>query len=141
MSRSLNKVTLIGNLAAAVLPILIDGLGQVLQAIAPLLPYISMLANMLGPVLVPILKFLATMLVDTIVTAIEGVVGVITGFIQVIQGIIDVVAGVFTGDWDRAWKGVKEIFSGVIDFIVGAIKIFFTVGILGVAATWTSVLA
>lgn len=31
----------------------------------------------------------------------------------VLDGIIDFIRGVFTGDWDRAWTGVKEIFSGV----------------------------
>lgn len=31
----------------------------------------------------------------------------------VFDGIIDFVRGVFTGDWDRAWNGIKEIFSGV----------------------------
>ena len=30
----------------------------------------------------------------------------------------DVFAGIFTGDWDRVWEGVKEIFSGVWDFVV-----------------------
>lgn len=31
----------------------------------------------------------------------------------IFDGIIDFVRGVFTGDWERAWEGVKQIFSGV----------------------------
>jgi len=29
------------------------------------------------------------------------------------SGIVDFVAGVFTGDWGRAWEGIKNIFKGV----------------------------
>lgn len=32
---------------------------------------------------------------------------------QVLDGIIDFIRGVFTGDWERAWTGVKEIFGGI----------------------------
>ena len=32
---------------------------------------------------------------------------------QIFDGVIDFIRGVFTGDWDRAWNGIKEIFSGV----------------------------
>lgn len=31
----------------------------------------------------------------------------------VFQGLLDFVQGVFTGDWDLAWTGIKEIFSGI----------------------------
>ena len=31
----------------------------------------------------------------------------------ILKGISDFVAGVFTGDWDRAWNGVKRIFAEV----------------------------
>ena len=34
---------------------------------------------------------------------------------QIFNGVIDFIRGVFTGDWERAWLGVKEIFSGVFD--------------------------
>lgn len=33
---------------------------------------------------------------------------------KVLDGIIDFIRGVFSGDWERAWNGVKEMFSGVI---------------------------
>lgn len=31
----------------------------------------------------------------------------------IFTGVIDFIRGVFTGDWKRAWRGVKEIFSGI----------------------------
>lgn len=33
----------------------------------------------------------------------------------VLNGIIDFIRGVFTGDWDRAWSGVKQIFWGIFN--------------------------
>lgn len=32
---------------------------------------------------------------------------------QVLNGVIDIIRGVFTGNWERAWNGVKEVFSGI----------------------------
>lgn len=35
---------------------------------------------------------------------------------------IDFVVGVFTGDWQKAWEGVKGIFTGVWNGIVGTLE-------------------
>lgn len=37
---------------------------------------------------------------------------------SILNGIIDIIRGVFTGDWSRAWNGVKEVFKGVMDSLV-----------------------
>jgi phage-related protein len=37
----------------------------------------------------------------------------IEGTLNVIRGIFNVFAGVFTGDWSRAWEGVRQIFTGI----------------------------
>jgi hypothetical protein len=49
----------------------------------------------------------------------RNVATVIRGALQIIQGIIDVFTGVLTGDWSKAWQGVKEIFHGAATIIVG----------------------
>ena len=41
---------------------------------------------------------------------------------QIFSGIIDFVAGVFTGDWERAWNGIKEIFAGVFNAFGAIVK-------------------
>lgn len=41
---------------------------------------------------------------------------------RVFHGFIDFIAGVFTGDWSRAWNGVKDIFGGVFDSFTGLAK-------------------
>lgn len=41
---------------------------------------------------------------------------------SIFDGIIDFIRGVFTGDWERAWEGVKKIFSGVFNALVAIAK-------------------
>lgn len=41
---------------------------------------------------------------------------------QIFSGIIDFVAGVFTGNWSRAWQGVVNIFSGIMNGIGAVMK-------------------
>lgn len=52
-------------------------------------------------------------------SAIFSAVGeVFMAFLQIIQGVIDFIVGVFTGDWEKAWQGIKEIFTGIWDAVV-----------------------
>lgn len=44
---------------------------------------------------------------------------VIEGAKQIFGGLIDFLTGAFTGDWEKAWDGVKNIFRGVFNTIVG----------------------
>ncbi|WP_455256651.1 phage tail tape measure protein [Peptoniphilus asaccharolyticus] len=50
-------------------------------------------------------------------TAIQTIGGLINGLFKILSGILDFLIGVFTGDWSRAWEGIKQIFSGVWDSI------------------------
>lgn len=43
-------------------------------------------------------------------------------FLQIVQGVIDFIAGVFTGDWEKAWQGICEIFTGIWNAIVAFLK-------------------
>lgn len=56
----------------------------------------------------------------------EGVfnqVSVILGSVlDALTGIFDVFIGIFTGNWDQAWQGVKEIFGAVWDLIKGTFE-------------------
>lgn len=41
---------------------------------------------------------------------------------QIFSGVIDFIAGVFTGDWERAWDGIKNIFTGIWNGIVSVLE-------------------
>lgn len=70
------------------------------------------IANLIGG----IIQFLSP-IISAILEGIGSVVEYISTYIgmiaDVLSGIIDFIAGVFTGDWERAWNGVKEIFSSI----------------------------
>lgn len=53
---------------------------------------------------------------------IEAIGGIIAGIIRVIRGIVEFLVGVFTGDWGKAWQGIKDIFLGLWDAIWSALK-------------------
>lgn len=51
---------------------------------------------------------------------IAGLAGGVRGAFNIIGGAIKLVAGLLTGDWSKAWQGVKQLFGGVIT-IVGSL--------------------
>lgn len=62
-------------------------------------------------------------------------VSVILGSVlDALTGILDVFIGIFTGNWDQAWQGVKEIFGAVWDLIKGTFE-SWTIAFKGIADT------
>ena len=63
---------------------------------------------------------------NTIVSAffafLSGVGTVIDGILTALNGLLDFIIGVFTGDWDRAWNGIKAIFDGIWKAIKGILE-------------------
>ena len=41
---------------------------------------------------------------------------------QILNGVIDFIKGIFSGDWERVWNGVVEIFDGIFQGIVAVAK-------------------
>lgn len=52
----------------------------------------------------------------------DNVLQIINGVKTAIQGIIDFIVGVFTGDWEKAWQGVQNIFKGIFEALEGIAK-------------------
>ena len=72
----------------------------------------------LEPVLALILTVVVKVLAEifkVVGDVIGKVIDLIGAAIKVVKGIIDFLVGVFTGDWEKAWNGIKEIFSGFIE--------------------------
>ena len=56
--------------------------------------------------------------VGSVFLTVAGVVADVIGNIfDALGGLIDFIAGVFTGDWQRAWEGIKTFFSAIWDAI------------------------
>lgn len=68
----------------------------------------------------------------------DGLGEAVNGFIEVINGLIDFFIGVFTGDWEKVWEGVKEIFEGIWDMFWGLVKAALNnvIGVINQAIDW-----
>lgn len=78
-------------------------------------PFIDWCITMLFPVLAPAIEG-----IGQIIQQVFGVIAdVASGIIESLRGIITFLTGVFTGDWTKAWEGIKLIFSGVTKAIGG----------------------
>lgn len=42
---------------------------------------------------------------------------------EILKGLIDFITGVFTGDWTKAWEGVKEVFKGIWNGVVAIVEL------------------
>lgn len=78
----------------------------------------------------PIAKVLLSVFGSAVLGALKGVINVIKGAFVIISGILNVITGILTGDWSRAWTGIKQIVAGAFTAIIGAIQVFLSVGIL-----------
>jgi len=81
-------------------------------------PIINWLVKILGPVVSEIFDGV----IDVIGNALGSIADAAKGIIRALGGIIDFIAGVFTGDWKRAWDGIKTFFSGIGDAIGSIFK-------------------
>ena len=74
--------------------------------------------------------FLTGSVIPLVVAGIVAVIGAVlalTGNLEefavnlkenILGGIIEFITGVFTGDWEKAWEGVKKIFKGIWNSII-----------------------
>lgn len=81
-------------------------------------PFISWLVATLGPIFSTIFPIL----IQYVASFFSGIGQYIQGALIEFQGIIDFITGVFTGNWSLAWSGIKEIFSGAFQGLVGIAK-------------------
>ena len=129
---------IIEQLGAALMPI-IQALGPILSALFAVLgPLVTELLAAIVPAIQPIVQALVALLIPAfqlvgatvkalmpiVLPIINIIKDTIVNAMQVIQGIINVVMGIITGNWSQAWNGIKQIGSGVWNFIKSAFSNF-----------------
>lgn len=92
---------------------LINGLSELWNTW--LVPIINWIVENVVPILSPIFETIGNLFMNVF-----GVIAdILNGIWQALSGLIDFIVGVFTGDWEQAWNGIKEIFSGIWTAIKG----------------------
>ncbi len=74
-----------------------------------LVPVINWIITNVVPVLGPIIKTIENLVLD-----VAGIIGTsLKNMLDALGGIIDFVAGIFTGNWNKAWNGIKTVFNAI----------------------------
>lgn len=95
----------------------LDGIIDLLGSVADLVkvlwenilqPFINWVVKNIMPILAPIIKKLGDEFLD-LLTVVSDVV---KGITKVLKGLIDFLTGIFSGDWQKAFSGLKQVVSG-----------------------------
>lgn len=84
-----------------------------------ILPVINWLVQKLQPVV----KSVGSYFLGVFHEILNAVIERARGIIRVLSGIVQFVTGAFTGDWQKAWNGIKQIFKGVWDSFYAVVKL------------------
>lgn len=98
-------------------------------------PIVNYLVKTFGPILTNIFSAVGGVF-KTVFSIIGDVVG---GILDALGGLLDFITGVFTGDWEKAWNGIKNFFKGIWDAIWGIIKGAINLIIDGINLLWTGI--
>ena len=112
----------LGELLKAILPPLIKVIEALMPVIEPVLQLLSVLLEAILPPLVKAIEVVSDIITTVFQAAFEALTPVIEDVEKIFNGFIDFITGVFTGDWEKAWNGIVEIFGGIWDGIVDIAK-------------------
>lgn len=84
--------------------------------------FIQPISNWIREQLAPVWSFLGNLISGVLGSVLAVVSDVFGAIIGILGGIIDFIVGIFTGNWKKAWNGVKDIFKNIIDGLVGIFK-------------------
>lgn len=95
--------------------------------------FIIMAQTIYNNVIAPIISWIVEWAGPVITTAINNIFNVVSNFVSgaidqfngivtVLRGIIEFITGVFSGDWKKAWEGIKKVFKGIWDTLVAIVK-------------------
>lgn len=89
--------------------------------------------------IVPHIRNVCKIIIDVVMGVFGTISDVVGGVIRFFKGLIDFVIGVFTGDWKKAWNGIKDIFGGIWDAIWGIVKGVVNLIIDGINLLWSGI--
>lgn len=76
----------------------------------------------------------------------SGIKETLSYVIDALKGLISFIVGIFTGDWEKAWNGIKEFFSNVwnamktlAETLMDTIKIVIDTVLAAIKGTWESI--
>lgn len=91
-------------------------------------PIVNWLIDTLGPIFSEVFGDIYDCVGDTL-----------GGIFDALGGLLDFITGVFSGDWEKAWNGIKDFFAGIWDAIWGIVKGVVNLIIDGINLLWEGI--
>lgn len=122
-------------LKSTLTPVIQSVVGYIKSDVMPVIDNVKTLLKLLWDnVLAPLGRFIAADFLSSWQTAfpriqaiaggaLNFIISVIKMVVDMLKGLTDFLVGVFTGDWGKAWEGIKEIAKTVWDTITGTIAV------------------
>lgn len=111
--------------------IIVDGLKDIWNSWKPTFEKIGQIAMYIwNSTLKPLINWVGSTFINGFKNFGNAVKPIFEGLKTMFKGVVDFVVGVFTGDWKRALDGVKNIFKGVWESLEGIVSAVWD-GILG----------
>lgn len=74
------------------------------------------------PLLIRVGGIFQRVFIGVISAAVQTVIGVIRGMLNIISGVMKIITGVLTGNWSKAWAGVKQIIRGAVGIVFSILR-------------------
>lgn len=77
----------------------------------------------------------------------SGLKKIIDGALSIIKGLANFITGVFSGDWKKAWEGIKQVFAGIweaikgiVEAVMGAIQLVIKICVDIIKDIWSAII-
>ncbi|MBQ5591996.1 MAG: hypothetical protein IIU80_03540 [Clostridia bacterium] len=72
--------------------------------------------------LFPVFNRIFNNILNVVKPIVAGIVDSVSGVITTLKGVVQFISGVFSGDWNKAWTGIRNALSGVWKTISSTLK-------------------
>lgn len=91
-------------------------IGQAIQVAMPIIERIIEIILNIGSVAIPAILAAVDVFAQGIQSLMESIKGIF-------EGLVNFITGVFTGNWQQAWDGIKQIFGNAFDALITLCKV------------------
>ena len=82
----------------------------------------------------PVFRVVFGVILDVLAVAIASISNFVKNALKFFGGIVDFLVGIFTGNWNKAWNGIKTSFKAVGDYLIGVWNV--VKGAFSTVASW-----
>lgn len=119
-------------------------LSEAFEALKPITSQIGPLFKSVADAISAVIHFLVTpiggkkgnespivLAFRAMIFVLQPAITIIGAVLQALKGLMQFIDGVFTGNWNKAWQGIKNIFVGVIKAVAQYLSVQFFAGLGG----------